>query len=82
VLLIEVLSDSTADYDRGTKLTAYLKLSSLKEYVLVDPDARSVQLYRRNPDDTWLLIDCAARSDLGLESVDLTLTLGTVFEGL
>lgn len=82
MLLIEILSDSTPDYDRGTKLTAYPKLPSLKEYVLVDPDARSVQLYRRNPDDTWLLIDCAARGDLRLESVDLNLTLGSVLDGL
>jgi Uma2 family endonuclease len=82
VLLVEVLSDSTADYDRGTKLTAYLKLPSLKEYVLIDPDARMVQVYRRNPDDTWLLIDCTARGELRLDSVDLSLPLGVLFEGL
>jgi Uma2 family endonuclease len=82
VLLAEILSASTADYDRGTKLTAYLKLPSLKEYVLVDPDARSVELYRRNPDDTWLLIDCSVRGQLQLESLDFTLPLPALFEGL
>ena len=82
VLLAEILSASTADYDRGTKLTAYLKLPSLKEYALVDPDVRSVELYRRNPDGTWLLIDCAMRGELRLESIDLTLPLPALFEGL
>jgi Uma2 family endonuclease len=82
VLLAEILSDSTADYDRGTKLTAYLKLTSLQEYVLIDPEARSVELYRRNPDGTWLLMDCSARGELRLESVDLTVALTMLFEGL
>jgi Uma2 family endonuclease len=82
VLLVEILSDSTADYDRGTKLTAYLKLPSLKEYVLVDPDTRGAEVYRRNPDDTWLLTDCTTRGQLRLESIDLTLPLGALFEGL
>ena len=82
VVLAEILSDSIADYDRGTKLTAYLKLASLKEYVLIDPEARGVELYRRNPDGTWLLMDCSARGEVRLESIDLTLALATLFEGL
>jgi Uma2 family endonuclease len=82
VVLAEILSDSTADYDRGTKLTAYLKLASLKEYVLIGPEVRSVELYRRNPDGTWLLMDCSARGELRLESIDLRLTLTSLFEGL
>jgi Uma2 family endonuclease len=44
VLLAEILPDSTADYDRGTKLTAYLKLPSLKEYVLIDPETRGAAI--------------------------------------
>ena len=81
-LLAEILSASTADYDRGTKLTAYLKLPSLQEYALIDPNLRSAELYRRNPDGTWLLIDCSPRGELRLESIDLTLTFATLFDGL
>ena len=81
-LLSEILSASTADYDRGTKLTAYLKLPSLQEYALIDPNLRSAELYRRNPDGTWLLIDCSPRGELRLESIDLTLTFATLFDGL
>ena len=82
VLLAEVLSESTADYDRGTKRTAYLRLPSLREYVLIDPDARSAELYRRNPDGTWLLIDCSPRGELRLDSVDLTIPFTVLFDGL
>jgi Uma2 family endonuclease len=81
-LLAEILSASAADYDRGTKLTAYLKLPSLREYLLIDPDARSGEIYRRNPDDTWLLIDYSARAELRLESVGLTIPVAALFEGL
>ena len=82
VLIAEILSPSTADYDRGTKLTAYLKLPSLKEYVLIDPDARGAELYRRNPDGTWLLMDCTMHGELRLESVDLSVPVAMLFEGL
>lgn len=82
VVLAEVLSESTADYDRGTKRTAYLRLPSLREYLLVDPDAREAELYRRNPDGTWLLIDCSAQGEIRLESVDATLSFAVLFECL
>jgi len=82
ILLAEVLSASTADFDRGTKRTAYLKLPSLKEYVLIDPDVRSVEVYRRNPDDTWLFIDCSTRGELLLQSIGVTLPLAALFEDL
>ncbi len=47
VLLIEVLSDSTANYDRGSKFRYYSQLSSLKEYVLIEQHAPVVQIYYR-----------------------------------
>ena len=81
-LLAEILSASTADYDRGTKRAAYLELPSLQEYVLIDPDLRSAELYRRNPDGTWLLIDCTPSGGLRLDSIDLTLPFATLFDGL
>ncbi|MGA8054214.1 MAG: Uma2 family endonuclease [Burkholderiales bacterium] len=82
IVLAEVLSASTADYDRGTKLTAYLTLASLREYLLVDPDSRSVQLYRRNPDSTWVLVDYSGTTELRLESLDFVLPLAELFDGL
>jgi Uma2 family endonuclease len=82
VVLVEILSESTADFDRGTKCAACLKLPSLQEYLLVDPDARGAELYRRNADATWLLIDCAPRQEVRLESVDLTVSFATLFDGL
>ena len=54
-MIIEVLSDGTAAYDRGAKFAAYRMLDSLQEYVLVDPERRSVEIFRRLPSNDWLL---------------------------
>jgi Uma2 family endonuclease len=53
-LIVEVLSESTAAFDRGNKFAAYRTLPSLQEYVLVDVDARRVECFRRAQDDDWL----------------------------
>ena len=45
-LIIEVLSPSTEGIDRREKLFAYQTITSLHEYLLVDPDKRCVEVYR------------------------------------
>lgn len=63
-ILVEVLSDSTEKYDRGTKSTHYRRIKSLKEYALVSQDRPFVERYVRQPDGDWLLTEFS-----GLESV-------------
>ena len=46
-LIVEVLSESTAAFDRGNKFAAYRTLPSLREYVLVDIEARRLETFRR-----------------------------------
>ncbi len=53
-LIVEVLSDSTAAFDRGDKFAAYRTLPSLQEYVLVDIPSRRVETFRRTEDQDWL----------------------------
>ncbi len=54
VLLIEVLSDSTAIYDQGNKFKYYSNLPSLQEYVLVSQHEPLVQIfYRETYTDLW-----------------------------
>ncbi len=47
-LILEVLSPSTAAYDRGQKFISLQKLLSLKEYALLDTEAPRLEVYRRN----------------------------------
>ena len=81
VLIIEVLSDSTAACDRGTKFSAYRKLPGLSEYLLVDIDARRLELFRREADH-WLYFDAVEPDRLQLESVGLALSVAEAFEDL
>jgi Uma2 family endonuclease len=49
-LLVEVLSPSTEEYDRGEKLTHYKQIEALREVVLVTQRERSVEVWRREGD--------------------------------
>ena len=81
-LIVEVLSDSTEGYNRGLKFTAYRQLASLQEYLLIDPDSRRVEVYRRNERDVFELHDQTGRSALHLSCVDLTLAMADLFDGV
>jgi hypothetical protein len=54
VLVVEVLSESTAAFDRGDKFAAYRTIESLREYVLLDIPARRVEVFRRTGEGDWL----------------------------
>ncbi|MDZ7589162.1 MAG: Uma2 family endonuclease [Rubrivivax sp.] len=73
VLVVEVLSPSTAAYDRGEKFAAYRLLPSLQEYLLVDPAARRCDLYRRGADGLWVLHPGAPEQGVHFASVGLEL---------
>lgn len=82
VFIAEMLSDSTAAYDRGAKFAAYRLLPSLQEFLLVDIDRRQAELYRRQPAG-WVLLDPSGEpASLTLDSVGLVLTLDSLFEDL
>lgn len=53
VLVIEVLSDSTANYDRGEKFRKYCSLPSFKEYVLIDQHQPIIDILYRAKKTTW-----------------------------
>jgi Uma2 family endonuclease len=70
-LIVEVLSDSTASYDRGAKFADYRLLDSLEEYVLIDPDARTVEVFRKNAVNIWELHPSSMSSPaIQLKSMD------------
>ncbi len=80
LLIVEVLSPSTEAFDRGAKFAAYRTLRSLKEYLLIDPDSGSVELYRRDADDHWVLFADENEQAVDLQSIDLQLARATIFE--
>lgn len=49
-VIIEVLSPSTADFDRSFKFVAYTAIPSLRQYVLITTDRVSIEVFTRQPD--------------------------------
>jgi Uma2 family endonuclease len=74
VLLVEVLSPSTAAHDRGEKFAAYRKLPSLREYLLIDTDTRRCDLYRKGDDGLWVLHPSEPGQAVALSSVTLQIS--------
>ncbi|WP_089727274.1 Uma2 family endonuclease [Candidatus Thiosymbion oneisti] len=80
-LIVEVLSDSTAAYDRGDKFALYRRIPSLREYLLVSQARVRVERYRRGADDHWTLTDYAGLEDqVPLESLDCVLALAEIYD--
>ena len=80
VLVVEVLSPSTAAYDRGDKFAAYRLLPSLREMLLVDPDSRRCDLYRKGADGLWVLHPFEPGQALRLQSVGLDLVAEALWD--
>ncbi len=79
-VLIEILSDSTEKYDRGTRSMHYREIESLQEHVLVCQDRPHVEAYQRQPDGNWLLREARdLASSITLHSIGITLPLSEVF---
>ncbi len=80
VVIVEVLSDSTESYDRGTKFRLYSRIASLQEYVLVSQNERIVEVFRRNEQQRWELFVFAENENVELASVECTLTMEEIYE--
>ena len=79
-VIVEVLSDSTVAYDRGGKFAAYRMLESLQEYVLIDPERRSLEIFRRLPSNDWLLATGDSARALVLAALEMEIGFDEVFE--
>lgn len=81
-VVVEVLSPSTQSYDRGSKFTLYRSIVTLREYLLVDPETREVQLFRRGADGLFTLHDLTGRDRVELASVGCELLAADIFDGV
>lgn len=78
-VLIEVLSPSTAAYDRGEKFASYQKLDSLCEYILISQDRVRVEHYLRQ-EDSWNLTEFYSLADVcQLPSIGCELSLKAIY---
>jgi Uma2 family endonuclease len=81
-LLIEILSPSTKDYDRGGKFRLYRDIPTLKEYIVIDSESISVEAHRINPQGNWELKDYNSIDDILIISIiNVSLPLKEIYEG-
>lgn len=78
-VLVEVLSPSTEDYDRGRKFEHYRRLPSLQEYVLIHQDRPMVEHHVRES-KRWILTELQTIDELlPLHSIHCELPLAEVY---
>jgi Uma2 family endonuclease len=82
-VVVEVLSPSTSNYDRGKKFDLYREIPSLSEYVLVHTDAVKVDHFVRQQDGSWIFREYRGEdSTILLNSIDCAIRLGDVYTDL
>ena len=79
LILVEVLSESTEDYDRGTKFTNYRTIASFRDYLLISTDQVLVEYYARRDDGSWVLREFRAGERFTLESVGCELVVDELY---
>lgn len=80
LLIAEVLSPSTENYDRDEKFLAYQAIESFKEYLLVHQKRPHITHYLRQSDGAWLRRDVIGlESQIVLESLGVTLKLSGIY---
>lgn len=82
LLVVEVLSPATQGYDRSQKFAFYRRIPSLLEYLLVDPDTRRVEAFRRDAAGQWVLFDMSESDALEAASLDGRIPMAEVFDGV
>ena len=81
-VIIEILSPSTKDYDRGSKFELYRDIPTLKEYILIDSEKVHVEVYRINSYKHWELQEYKAPDDeLEIKQVTWKLLLKEIYDG-
>ena len=79
-VIIEVLSASTENYDRGEKFASYRRLPSLQVYALISQDRVSVECYER-AGDMWTFRELTDLDDsLALKAIDVEIPLREVYD--
>lgn len=80
-LVIEVLSERTAGFDRGQKFHIYRQIPTLQEYILIEQDVPAVDIFYRQPDGELWRISRTEGLDgrLRIRTLDLDIPLSELY---
>lgn len=82
-VIFEVLSPSSAAYDRGGKFRLYKYVESIEEYVVVEQAEPTIDVFRRQADGSWVNEEFTGlNTELVLRSLDVRVKLSEVYAGV
>ncbi|MDP4262052.1 MAG: Uma2 family endonuclease [Bacteroidota bacterium] len=82
-IIIEVLSPSTRNYDRGEKFKLYRDIPTLREYILVDSESIRIEAFHVNDNGHWELEEYKNTNEtLLIKTVQLSVPLTEIYEGI
>ncbi|MDQ7090352.1 MAG: Uma2 family endonuclease [Methylococcales bacterium] len=80
-LIIEILSDSTKDYDRAGKFENYRSLPELHDYILISQDKVHIEHFEKQAFNQWLLTEYKLLDDsLKLVQIEERMSLGDIYD--
>ncbi len=83
LVVVEVLSRGTAAFDRNGKFFYYKSLPSFREYVLINPDKISVDIWYQKTENTWEMKTFNQESDiLNFQSLEISVAMTDIYFGL
>jgi Uma2 family endonuclease len=82
ILIVEILSPTTEEFDRDLKFKGYKSIESLREYLLVSQDKKFITLYTKYNEKFWFQSEYEAGEILKLESLDCELSVDEIYEGI
>lgn len=80
LMLAEVLSESTENYDRGEKFKLYRTISSLKEYIIISQSEKHVEQFSKTTDNKWILSEYDEDATLSLTSIEFEISLSDIYD--
>jgi Uma2 family endonuclease len=81
LLIVEVISPSTAVFDKTDKFIAYRSIKTLQEYVLVYTELPQIEIFRKTASDEWINeIIHGVDKNIYLKSLDCTISLQDIFK--
>lgn len=80
LLIVEVLSNLTINYDRGDKFKYYRSIPSFQEYILIDQYSFAVEQYAKQSQGQWLFKEYEGKDAiLNLDSVELEMSFKDIY---
>lgn len=82
-IIVEVLSKSTRDYDKGGKFDAYRSIPEFKEYIIIDQYTVNIEHFVKTSEGKWLLTEYKMMDTiLELSAIEFQIQISDIYQGI